>query len=526
MIALVNATGAYTATASVTGALSIQSNPPGTPISASTFFDWNTAVKVYVPDVTLTVNALIGSKVNNTSDGSTGTITANTAHTITVGALTGGGTNKFLKGDFIDIVSATTNYVFKEALWKPRKVGSMETAPFPSFVGKKISELFYAKSRLGFVSENRVVTSRTSDYLNLFRESATQLLPSDPIDVISATQAKANFHSAVHWNEVLMLWSSQGQFVFDGTPQLTPETVSIVEKSEYINSTRLRPVPAGNKIYFARGKGKSTQVLEYELVETGDRKADAQDITKHIPTYIAGTPIQMVVDPSLGILALLTDADQSKLYVYSYHYENETLIQSAWDRWEFAAGTRIVSIDVQDGKLGLVVSRPGGVYLETIDLDPAADNSSILAVRSLDRRIKGDAAGLVSTFLAGVVSWTLPCSIAVDGSEGTLVVARISTGQIVPSTRSGPTNVTVTGLGDIRSDCYIGVLYTWRVKLSTIMKRAVGRDGREAVVTTGRLILRYLTAKFHDTTDLVGTVTLSGRSAGLEDVQECSTHSS
>lgn len=134
-------------------------------------------------------------------------------------------------------------------------------------------------------------------------------------------------------------------------------------------------------------------------------------------------------------------------------------------------------------------------------------------VSNLDRRMKGDAAGFVSTFIAGVVSWTLPYSIAVNGSEGTLVVARISTGQIVSSTRTGPTNVTVTGLGDIRADCYIGVLYTWRVTLSTILKRSVNRNGQTLVDTRGRLIIRYITLKFHDTTDFVTTVTLISRAA-------------
>lgn len=514
MTALINATGAYTATnVAGTGRITIVSNPAGTIINAYEIGVWDNTYKLYAPELALVVNALVGKTIRNTSDGSSGVVTVNTATTIQVGSLTGGGANRFRKDDLIDIVGTTTNFVFGEAPWKTRKAGSNETIPFPSFVGKKVTELFYYKQRLGLVSQNRVVTSRVSDYMNLFRQTATQLLDSDPIDVTASSNKVADFHSASHWNETLYLWSTDAQSLFTGGDTLTPETVRMPSKTDYVSSPRLRPLVAGESIFFARGKGSSTQVHEYRIAESQDTTAIARDLTKNIPTYIVGTPIQLAGDATLGFLAVLTDADQSKLYVYSYHYEAQTLVHSAWSRWEFAAGTRIVSIDVIDSKLGMVVSRPGGVYLEVIDLDPAADNSSIYAVRSLDRRVKGNAPGLVSSYLAPDVSWTLPYSIAVDGSEGSLVVARISTGQIVPSTRTGPTNVTVSGLGDIRSDCYIGVLYTWRARLSTIMKRSVNRDGQTFVDTRGRLIIRYITLKFHDTTDFITTVTLAGRAA-------------
>lgn len=363
--ALINAQGIYAATNTVEGLIEIT-------ISLAVFVymgDWMSGPMAYVPELALTVNAHIGKVINNISDGSSGTVTANTLTTLTVASLTGGGTNTFRKGDLIDIVGTTTDFYFTNALWKPRKVGTLQTAPYPSFVSKKIGELFSVKGRLGFLSEGRLVTSRTGDYLNLFRETVTQLLPTDPIDVISATQKVGNFHSATHWDEGVLLWSSQGQYSLEGDP-LTPETVGLTLKTEFTNSTRLRPVVAGRRIFFTRGKGTTTQVMTYALTNDGDRKADADDITRHIPTYIAGTPIQMVAE--FGFLALLTDADQSKLYVCSYHYESQTLVQRAWSRWEFAAGTRIVSLDIIDSKLGLVVSRPGGVYLEVIDLDPSA----------------------------------------------------------------------------------------------------------------------------------------------------------
>jgi hypothetical protein len=181
----------------------------------------------------------------------------------------------------------------------------------------------------------------------------------------------ADYHSATDWDETMLLWTSDGQVVLDGQPNLTPETISLSVKTKFVNSTRLRPVVAGRRLFFARGMGSTTHVFEYSIVDqTGS--ADAADLTKDVPTYIAGSPIKMVADSSREFVALLTDADQSKLYVYCYHYASQTRVQNAWSRWEFSPGTRIVDIDIMDSKLAMIVSRPQGVYLETIDLDPSA----------------------------------------------------------------------------------------------------------------------------------------------------------
>lgn len=131
-------------------------------------------------------------------------------------------------------------------------------------------------------------------------------------------------------------------------------------------------------------------------------------------------------------------------------------------------------------------------------------------VSRLDRRVKGDA--ITSGFVGSTLTFTLPYKIATDGSEGTLVVARISTGLIVASTRPAINQVAVTGVPNTPADFYIGVLFTARYRFSTIMKSAVNRSGQSIVDARGRLILHYLKLKFHETTDLSVDVALDGRS--------------
>jgi hypothetical protein len=358
----------YTATNPDAGAILVTQAGSGAPVCAVTF-SFNDSTTLYNPTLNLIANQLVGQTVKDNSDGSQGTVTSNTATTIVVGALTGGAVNKFVRGDICDVVAAGTSYVFGEALWKARLVGDTVTIPFPSVVGKKIEELFFHKNRLGMAFGGSTILSQSGDSLNLFRQTATALLPDDPIDVKSTMLA--DFHSAIHFNDALLLWSSDTQTILGGTP-LTPETISLTQITQFINSPRLRPIVLGRSVYFARAKGSATQVHEFQSMDGTGAVLDASDLTKHVPTYLLGSPIQMAGDSSLGFLAILTDADQSKLYVYTWHYVSQELVQKSWSRWEFAAGTRIVSMDCIDGKLDMLVSRPLGVYLERVDLDPSA----------------------------------------------------------------------------------------------------------------------------------------------------------
>jgi hypothetical protein len=132
-------------------------------------------------------------------------------------------------------------------------------------------------------------------------------------------------------------------------------------------------------------------------------------------------------------------------------------------------------------------------------------------VSRLDRRVKGSA--ITNGYAGTTLTFTLPYKIATDGSEGTLVVTQISTGLIVPSTQTSTSIVTVTGVPNTPADFYIGVLYTFRYRLSTVMIRQSIRYGefRKEVDSRGRLIVRYIKLLFHDTTNLAVTVLLQGR---------------
>jgi len=52
--------------------------------------------------------------------------------------------------------------------WKDREVGDNTSNPFPSIVGKQISNLFFHRNRLGLVANEQIVMSQPGSYFNLF----------------------------------------------------------------------------------------------------------------------------------------------------------------------------------------------------------------------------------------------------------------------------------------------------------------------------------------------------------------------
>lgn len=123
-------------------------------------------------------------------------------------------------------------------------------------------------------------------------------------------------------------------------------------------------------------------------------------------------------------------------------------------------------------------------------------------VRYLDRRLLRTSPGVTVAVAGGFTTWTLPYSVAVDGSEGSLVVCVQSPPSLLTVTR--PAANQVQAAGDYSAtDVFIGVLYEFKYVPSTFYLR----DQQGNPKPRGRLNLRYLDVFYADTTDLSVRVT-------------------
>lgn len=508
--ALIDASATYIVTANSSGVVIDVRRTDGLAFSgAAVSVSFAESTIFHSSTMSLTPNELVGKTMKNLTDGSSGTVSSNTATTIVVSSLSGGADNKFKRGDICSVVGAGTYFVFEPCPWNNRGAGDDVTNPFPSFVDNTISDVVFYQDRLGFCSNENVVFSASGDVFNFFRFTATQLLPDDVIDVRASSKEVALFDAFIPWGGSLYAKSSNAQWLISGEPALTPTTIRIDLVSRVLNDSGL-PAILGNRVYMFRGKGGFAQIQEFTPADSVIPQLNFLDITQDSPRYIPGSPLAIVGDDSLGFLAVLTnDSSQRNLYVYSYAFQGTDRAQSSWSKWTFASGS-ILGMDIVDGKLGLIVLHTGSVEFYQIDLNVALDTlDADEAVRHLDRRYTQASSGVSSAYNAGsnTTTWTLPVNIATDGSEGSVIVVNRSSLVTYTTTRPAANQVAVTGQGDLTgASVYIGVSYAFSYTPSRIFMRR-----QEEAETGGWLTIRNLKINYRDTTNFTVTVTLAGR---------------
>ena len=218
--------------------------------------------------------------------------------------------------------------------WRTRKAGNDETNPFPSFVGNKINDVFFFKNRLGFLTDSNVIFSEADEYYNFFRTTTQQLLDSAPIDVGLSHTKVAVLQHALPFQEKLMLFSDNSQFVLRGADILSPKTVAISPVTEYDISDGIAPLALGPYIYFPFNRGQYEGMYEY-FVDNNTEVFEAEEITSQVPKYIRTSIKRMAGSASESMVLLQDNRDPKILYVYKYFWSGKEKIQSAWQKWEF-----------------------------------------------------------------------------------------------------------------------------------------------------------------------------------------------
>lgn len=493
-------------------------------IVATPAFDVST--HFWSPDVTMVPNEHAGKTLYNLTTGRSAVIVSNSVNVIITTYTTG---DLYTRGDVCVVRGAGTYFLVEQCPWSVRSTGDETTSPSPSFCGRTITDLFVHQGRLGFVYGANVALSRAGDLYTFWRKTATAILASDPIYATGI--GASSFHSAVEWNDAMYLWTEKAQYVLVGEPVLTPTTVGLTKVSEYHNVATVRPVVAGQRVFFVALHSGFLHLMDYHT--KGYQKVhEASDVGQAIPTYLTGTPRSLVADESLGIVVVNTDTNAGhSLFCYSYAYEADQLVLSAWGRWNFGAGN-ILAMDIVDGVLMLIQGYTAGTCLNAVVFDAALllvyENVSLfngagvfIGVESydggpnivsynalpayLDRHVRSASSGVTAVFAAGVTTWTLPYAVSLTGTEGVLAVCLDNPSDLLVTTR--PSATSVAAIGDYTAqDVHIGVLYDSKHTLSTLFVRNKG-----IAETRGRLQLRWLRVGYKNLTSITVTVATPGR---------------
>ena len=369
--------------------------------------------------------------------------------------------------------NADLSFTFGQEVYDERKAGDDDTNPFPSFYGKKIADIFFFRNRLGVLSDENVIFSEAANFQNFFRTTTRSLLDSAPIDVAVSQNEVSLLKAAVPFQENLLMFSEITQFTLSATELLTPNEVSIDASTRYECDLTAKPVGAGNSVYFATKFGTGFAGIREYFTTVDTEIKESISITDHIPKYIPTGAKTLAASSNEEMLAVLPQGTTNELYIYKWHYQDNSKVQTSWSKWTFDGDIKAVSFNNTD--LYVAIQYGSSVYLEKIEL---GDSTKPL----LDRLRYFDSDTGLSDYQTAL------------GSD--YVMVDEATNQVVDSVPA-----------DLSADpIYIGVPYTFKYELSEQVYKDQENDVKLARFQMRRLLVDYVNTYTFDV-----KVTATGR---------------
>jgi len=374
------------------------------------------------------------------------------------------------------------SFIFDKVDWADRLVGDDTSNPKPSFVGRKIADIFYFRGRLGFLADENVCMSRSGEYYSFWAKTATAVIDTDPIDTNVGTNKVSLLKYAVPFDKSLLLFSDQTQFQLTGGDALTPKSVRADVATEFDSGTDARPVGIGQAVYFGVTQGQHTGLREY-YVDATTLTNDATDATAHVPTYLPASIYKLAASSSEDVIFALCRDEPSSVYVYKFFWSGQTKSQSAWLRFVFAPDTQVLGAQFINNKCYFIITRTDGTYLEVMDLQPDLSAGGMGFDVLMDHRVSVTG---VYDAVNDVTNFTLPYTAQASGHTLVLGSAFIGkVGKIVPYTLSSTYVITAEGRWDAGA-VFFGQDYAMRYRFS----EQYAKDQNQVAMTNGKLKLR------------------------------------
>ena len=231
--------------------------------------------------------------------------------------------------------AADGQFDLKVNTWGQRKSGDDDTNPMPSFVDSTINDVFFFRNRLGFLSGENIILSKTSKYFEFFPASVATLSDDDPIDVAVSHNRISILKYAVPFSEELLLWSDEAQFVLFANGILSSKTVELNLTTQFDVQDKARPFGIGRNVYFASPRASYTSINRYYAVQDVSQVKNAEDISAHVPSYIPNGVYNIHGSSTENFASVLTSGAPHKIFIYKFLYLDEVIQQQSWSEWDF-----------------------------------------------------------------------------------------------------------------------------------------------------------------------------------------------
>lgn len=413
-------------------------------------------------------------------------------------------------------------FSLKQATWEPRTIGDEDSNPLPSFVGKPIQDVFFYRSRIGFLSTENIILTQSTNLFNFWMTSASGVIDTDPIDISANHPEKAvTLNYAVPVAEDLVLFSDRAQFAFGSDGALTPTSARAVLATDYPMQSYASPVSAGRNVYFASERLEYSSVHEFYTMENISEGKAAEDITNYVPSFIPNRIHRFLPGASENVILALTEGAPNQIFVYKYLFSNDSKRQSSWSYWSFDDDAEILGGGFVGSTLYLLIQRPNGVtiekvlfsyntkdlpeepfraYLDSKMISPPIPNENYDEYR--DRTLIP-----FSTYYKDFSALRSGLAlVAHTGSYLELDNEEIKAGQVYL-------------IGDYRGkQITLGYRYNWKIILSELMLKKLDDSGGVKAMHVDRLQLRRGWVNYVDTGYFKVTVEYKGR--GMSSVTE------
>ena len=245
--------------------------------------------------------------------------------------LTCTGNNAFTIQTIKEVGDATTSG------YTGRLVGDLKTNSPPSFVGKKISNIFFHNNRLGMLSEDNVVLSQSGEFFNFYHITAAALSDADPIDVNCSSIRPVKLTSALPSPQGILLFSQDQQYIlYSENGNLTPKDALINGISSYEMDTKVKPEDAGNFTIFCSKSAAYTRVFSFQSRDRG--QPTVLEIGKIVHTYIPSNIQHMVTSSQNSMVGFYgtsntTEFNGKDIFFFKNFNDGESNAMQSWFKW-------------------------------------------------------------------------------------------------------------------------------------------------------------------------------------------------
>ena len=254
--------------------------------------------------------------------------------------------------------------------WSDRLVGDNDTNPIPSFIGKKINNMFFYRNRLGLLSNEAVIMSRAGDYFNFFANSSQVVAADDPIDLQATSVRPVSLNYTLSSSVGLLVFGPNEQFLLSTDADvLSPTTTKINTVSTFECDPSVDAVAVGTAQAFI-SKSNLYSKLFVMLNIQKEAAASIDEATQNVPEYVPSDIDTMVSSPAMSIISL-GKAGSDTVYQHRFFIQGETKVQT-WYKWKLTGDLRLQFFDKTT--YYAVTSSGSNVYLTSYDLTQASES--------------------------------------------------------------------------------------------------------------------------------------------------------